>query len=102
MGVVGESGRVRNAISRWLINRNCTCLHTCAFVICSSTPLRNKAKEVPNVGLDDVGKDEEGAVDVGEEEGRGEDMGEEVGGSGEEGEEGRGGDMGEEVGGSEE
>ena len=73
--------------------RNCTCLHTCVFVICSSTPLRNKAKEVPNVGLDDVGKDEEGAVDVGEEEG---DSGEE----GDSEEEGRGKDMGEEVGSS--
>ena len=88
--------------------KNCTCLHTCVFVIRSSTPLWNKAKEVPNVGLDDVGKEEEGAVDVGEEEGDSEeeegDSGEEEGDSGEEGgesgEEGRGEDMGEEVGSS--
>ena len=63
-------------------------MHTCVFVICSSTSLWNKAKEVPNVGLDDVGKDEEGAVDVGEEEGDSE----------EEEEEGCGEDMEEEVG----
>ena len=62
-------------------------MHTCVFVICSSVPLDNKAKRVPNVGLcvDGVAtvEDEEGAVNMGEEEveGRDEDMGEEVGGS---------------------
>ena len=52
-------------------------MHTCVFVICSSVPLDNKAKRVPNVGLCVDGvvtvEDEEGAVNMGEGVGVGED-----------------------------